>query len=141
MKLKFFAAAMLAATLLLALTACGKKQSTTASYELDSTIQQTEKQNDVETSSNEVPSTHGDVVSESESATSGQNETSSTNEDKESKDEAWKENLEKHLFEEYGVIPEYYEDLGGGIYQVYAEVGGKVVPFVTVDSATGDYHG
>ena len=32
-------------------------------------------------------------------------------------------------------------DLGDGIYQVYVEVGGEVVPFVTVDSATGDYHG
>ncbi len=28
-----------------------------------------------------------------------------------------------------------------GIYQVYVEVGGEIVPFVTVNSATGDYHG
>ena len=45
------------------------------------------------------------------------------------------------MFEKYGVLPEYYEDLGDGIYQVYVEVGGEIVPFVTVDSATGDYHG
>ena len=45
------------------------------------------------------------------------------------------------LFSKYGVLPEYYEDLGDGIYQVYVEVGGEIVPFVTVNSATGDYHG
>ena len=39
------------------------------------------------------------------------------------------------------LLPEYYEDLGDGIYQVYVEVGGEIVPFVTVNSATGDYHG
>ena len=37
---------------------------------------------------------------------------------------------------------QYYEDLGNSIYQVYVdEAGGEIVPFVTVDSATGDYHG
>ena len=45
------------------------------------------------------------------------------------------------LFSKYGVLPECYEDLGDGIYQVYVEVGGEIVPFVTVNSATGDYHG
>ena len=45
------------------------------------------------------------------------------------------------LFSKYGVLPEYYEDLSDGIYQVYVEVGGGIVPFVTVNSATGDYHG
>ena len=107
MKFKFFSAAMLAATLLLALTACGKIQSPTASDKLDFTDQQTEQQNDSETS----------------------------------EAEAWKIDFEKSLFENYGVIPEYYEDLGNGIYLVYVKVGDEVVPFVTVDSATGDYHG
>ncbi len=55
--------------------------------------------------------------------------------------EGWKTALEEELLEKYGVTTEYYEDLGDGIYQVYVEVGGEVVPFVTVDSATGDYHG
>ena len=31
--------------------------------------------------------------------------------------------------------------LGDGVYQVYVEIDGKVVPYVAVDSATGDYHG
>lgn len=84
-------------------------------------------------SANEDSSTHGDEVSEDESALTGSGEVS--------EEEPWKAALAKDLFEKYGVLPEYYEDLGDGIYQVYVEVGGEVVPFVTVDSATGDYHG
>ena len=49
--------------------------------------------------------------------------------------------LEKSLWENYNVAPEYYEDLGDGIYQVYVKMDGKTVPYVCVDSATGDYHG
>ena len=30
--------------------------------------------------------------------------------------------------------------VGANIPKQYVEVGGKAVPFVTVDSATGDYH-
>ena len=121
MILKAFAAAMLAATLLLALSACGKTQSPAASDNLDSSAtQQTEQQNDAKPSADEDPSNHGDEASQ---------------------DEAWKEELAETLFENYGVLPEYYEDLGDGIYQVYVEVGGEVVPFGTVDSATGEYHG
>ena len=56
-------------------------------------------------------------------------------------DEPWKEALAEDLFQKYGVLPEYYEDLGDGFYLVYVEVGGEILPFVTVDSATGDYHG
>lgn len=56
-------------------------------------------------------------------------------------DEAWKQAFEESLWENYGVVPDYYEDLGDGVYQVYVEIDGKVVPYVAVDSATGDYHG
>lgn len=55
--------------------------------------------------------------------------------------EAWKIEFERSLLENYGMTPEYYEDLGDGIYQVYVRIDGKLVPYVTVDSATGDYHG
>ena len=119
MTFKSFAAVILAAILLFTLAACGKTQPPAASGKLDSAAGQTEQQNDVETSANEDSSPHGDEVSEDESAPAGSGEAS----------------------EEYGVLPEYYEDLGDGIYQVYVEVGGEAVPFVTVDSATGDYHG
>lgn len=55
--------------------------------------------------------------------------------------EAWKIEFERSLLENYGMTPEYYEDLGDGIYQVYVRIDGKLVPYVAVDSATGDYHG
>lgn len=55
--------------------------------------------------------------------------------------EEWKVEFEKSLFENYGVKPVRYEYLENGVYQVYVEIDDKVVPFVAVDSATGDYHG
>ena len=64
-----------------------------------------------------------------------------SNWEKATQDEPWKVTLAEDLFQKYGVVPEYYEDLGNGIYQVYVEIGGKLVPFVAVNSATGDYHG
>ena len=83
--------------------------------------------------------TDEDGVEWNEVVKSSTNDNSLTNVDEVSEDEAWKEDLEKSLFENYGVIPKYYEDLGAGIYQVYVEVGGEIVPLVTVDSETGDY--
>ena len=56
-------------------------------------------------------------------------------------DDAWKAAFEKSLLENYGVKPDHYEYLGNGVYQVYVEIDGKVVPYVAVDSATGEYHG
>ena len=56
-------------------------------------------------------------------------------------DESWKADFEKSLWENYNVTPEPYEDPGDGIYQVYVKIDGKTVPYVCVDSATGDYHG
>ena len=53
----------------------------------------------------------------------------------------WKAAFEKSLLENYGVKPDHYEELENGVYQVYVEIDGKVVPYVAVDSATGDYHG
>ena len=55
--------------------------------------------------------------------------------------EDWKVGFEASLLEQYGVTPDRYEDLGEGIFQVYVTIGGNSVPFVTVDSATGEYHG
>ena len=56
-------------------------------------------------------------------------------------DDAWKAALEKSLLENYGVKPDHYEELENGVYQVYVEIDGKVVPYVAVDSTTSDYHG
>ena len=135
MNFKLFITTMLAVIMLFAMTACDKKQATATSDKLDSDVKQAE-QNDSKNSADKDSPTHGYEVFENKSDKVGSDETSSNN-----SDDAWKEELEKSLFEEYGVIPEYYEDLGNGIYQVYVEVGGEVIPFVTVDSATGEYHG
>ena len=58
-----------------------------------------------------------------------------------SSNESWKADFEKSLWENYNVTPESYEDLGDGVYQVYVKMDGKTVPYVCVDSSTGDYHG
>lgn len=58
-----------------------------------------------------------------------------------SPEEAWKTAFEENLWENYSIRPHHYEDIGSGVYQVYVEIEGKVVPFVAVDSATGEYHG
>lgn len=116
MKNKTFIALILTAVLLLTLTACSKTQSAAASNEPNSDVQQTEQQKNSESSHN-ADSLNG------------------------TQEEPWKTALAEDLFQKYGVIPEHYEELGDGIYQVYVEVGGEAVPFVTVDSATGDYHG
>ena len=119
MKGKAYLAVILAAILLFALTACGKTQSPAASDNLDPPTQQTEQQT--------IPDASG-------------TEDTPADTDESSEDEPWKAALADELFEKYGVLPEYYEDLGDGIYQVYVEVGGEVVSFGTVDSATGEYH-
>lgn len=53
----------------------------------------------------------------------------------------WKIAFEKSLMDNYQVTVDHYEDLGNGVYQVYVVIDGKIVPYVTVDSKTGDYHG
>ena len=141
MKCKFYATAALAAALLLTLTACGKPQSPATSGNLDTATQQTEQRQDVETSASEEPATHGEEPTETETAPTDREEPTETEAAPADGEEAWKEGFEESLFNNFGVIPEYYEDLGDGIYQVYVEVGGEVITFVTVDSATGDYHG
>ncbi|MEA5050917.1 MAG: hypothetical protein VB021_05540 [Oscillospiraceae bacterium] len=51
----------------------------------------------------------------------------------------WKALFEADLRKTYDVAPEKYEDLGGGSYQVYVEIDGAVVPYVTVNARTGWY--
>ena len=53
----------------------------------------------------------------------------------------WKATFEAVLMKERGVKPDHYEELGSGIYQVYVEKDGKVIPYAIVDSSTGEYHG
>ena len=145
MKQKTFIAILLAAALLLALTACGTAQPPAASDNVNSTTQPTEQRNDAEPSATEAPETDAASTGEeetTEAASTGEEETTAPETAPiGAEEEAWKTALAEDLLEKYGVIPEYYEDLGDGIYLVYVEIGGEVVPFVTVDSATGEYHG
>ena len=126
MQRKLFTLILIMAVLILALAGCGRTQLPEASGKPESADRQTEQS---------APNAETSV---SENAPADQEESP---EEESPEEEPWKTALAEDLFEQYGVLPEYYEDLGDGIYQVYVEVGGEIVPFVTVDSATGDYHG
>ena len=56
-------------------------------------------------------------------------------------DDSWKEKFETDLKENYGVTVDHYEFVGGTSYQVYVKINDEMVPYVCVDSATGNYHG
>lgn len=124
MKLKTFIATMLAVTLIFTLSACSKNQSVDESDKPDADTQKTEQNMDEGTTVDDDTTT-----------------TDTADADKNNQDESWKKAFEKSLLENYNVVPESYEDLGNGIYQVYVKIDGKTVPYVTVDSATGEYHG
>ena len=111
---------VLTAVMVLSLTACGKTPAPDKSELPVSTDTQVEASDEAEAQANEsAPADEGGL----------------------SEDDAWKTEFEKSLLENYGVTPDHYEDLGDGVYQVYVEIDGKVIPYVTVDSTTGDYHG
>ena len=124
---KLFAATILVAVLLLTFAGCKKGRVNDAPTQTIPTTQQT----------TQPETTQAPTIKETTPAV----ETVPTAETTASTEEAWKIEFEKSLLENYGVTPEYYEDLGNGIYQVYVNIDGKVVPYVVVDSATGDYHG
>ena len=111
---------LLTVVMVLSLTACGKAPAPNKSELSVSTDTQVESPNEAEAPANKSAPADTDT---------------STN------DEAWKTEFEKSLLENYGVTPDHDEDLGDGVYQVYVEIDSKVIPYVTVDSATGDYHG
>lgn len=122
-----FAAAILVAVLLLAFAGCEKGRADNTSTQTIPSTQQT----------TQPETTQAPTIKETTPAV----ETAPAAETTASTEEAWKTEFEKSLLENYGVTPEYYEDLGGGVYQVYVKIDGKIVPYVAVDSATGDYHG
>ena len=111
---------VLTAVMVLSLAACGKTPARNKSELSVSTDTQVESSNEVDAPTDESPAADAD---------------NSAN------DEMWKTEFEKSLLENYGVTPDHYEDLGDGVYQVYVEIDGKIVPYVAVDSTTGDYHG
>ena len=115
MKYNTLFSVILAAALLLSLTACGTTQSPATSESMGSTTQQTEQRNDMETSTTEAAAAGEEETTETEATPTGVEEAP--------EEEPWKTALAEDLFQKYGVLPEYYEDLGNGIYQVY--VGGR----------------
>lgn len=128
---KFIIAAALAAMMLISLTACGKVPPTGNSDQDPSAAGNAGETVEM------VPSTDTDGSSDADTA---EDKDTPANEDS-TADDAWKVEFEKNLLENYGVKPDHYEKLENGVYQVYVEIDGKVVPYVAVDSATGDYHG
>lgn len=120
MKQKLLITVILAFTLLFVLSGCKKAEVQTATDGTNYSSGQTNKNN------------NSDVQSK---------DNSSKEEETDEQKEPWKVTFEKSLLENYQAVPEYYEDLGDGIYQVYVKIDGKVVPYVTVNSKTGDYHG
>lgn len=110
-------AALLAALLVLSLTGCGSIPAPAAPVQGDAPGQQTD--------------TSADADAPAEDAAG----------DADTDEDAWKAEFEKSLLDNYNVTPDHYEELEGGVYQVYVEMDGKVIPFVVVDPATGDYHG
>ena len=111
---------LLAAVMVLSLSACGRLPTPDKRASSASAGTQVELSNEGDVPADENPAADADTSAN---------------------DEAWKTEFEKSLLENYGVTPDHYEDLGDGVYQVYVEIDGKVVPYVAVDSATGDYHG
>ena len=55
--------------------------------------------------------------------------------------DAWKAEFEADLKERYGVEVDHYEFIGGTSYQAYVRINGEIVPYVCIDSATGNYNG
>ena len=128
---KAIIAAALAAMMLFSLTACGKVPPT------GNSDQDTSTAGNAGGTVEMVPSTDTDISPDEDTA---EGKDTPANEDG-AADDAWKAAFEKSLLENYGVKPDHYEELENGMYQVYVEIDGKIVPYVVVDSATGDYHG
>ena len=131
MRGKAIIAAAIAAMMLLSLTACGKLPFLGKSDQDTSITENTDKSVDT------IPPADTSISSDGDTA---EDKDTPTNEDI-SVDDSWKVDFEKSLLDNYGVKPDHYEELENGVYQVYVEIDGKIVPYVVVDSATGDYHG
>ena len=96
------------------------------------------------TESNTADSTlqsEGSNTGKTEPAATEAKTTESQSQEGEPSDDSWKEEFEKTLYEEYGVVPDHYEYIGNDVYQVYVKIDDKIVPYVAVNWKTGDFHG
>lgn len=111
----------------------------TASTGKTGSADQTTSSGKTNTSENSNKTTSGSASEGSSSSQTGTGETSDSSGNAE--DDSWKADFEADLYENYGVVPDHYEYLGDNLYQVYVEIDGSIVPYVTVNSETGEYHG
>ena len=83
----------------------------------------------------------GSNTGKTEPAATEAKTTESQSQEGEPSDDTCKEEFEKTLYEEYGVVPDHYEYIGNDVYQVYVKIDDKIVPYVAVNWKTGDFHG
>lgn len=143
MKIKAIISVSLAAVMLMALAACKDNTSTDKgnhSGSASSVVSESSSAS-VNSPSNDTSTVKPAQDNSSEAASSSKPAAASNDSKDSSVKEDWKVEFEKSLMEQYGLKPHHYVDLGNGIYEVYVEREGKIISFVTVDSATGDYHG
>lgn len=143
MKIKAIISISLAAVMLMALAACKDNTNTDKgnhSGNASSVVSESSSAS-VNSPSNDTSTVKPAEDNSSEAASSSKPAAASNDSKDSSVKEDWKVEFEKSLMEQYGLKPHHYVDLGNGIYEVYVEREGKIISFVTVDSATGDYHG
>lgn len=143
MKIKTIISVSLAAVILMALAACKDNTNTDKgnhSGNASSVVSESSSVS-VNSPSNDTSTVKPAEDNSSEAASSSKPAAASNDSKDSSVKEDWKAEFEKSLMEQYGLKPHHYVDLGNGIYEVYVEREGKIISFVTVDSATGDYHG
>lgn len=143
MKIKAIISVSLAAVMLTALAACKDNTNTDKgnhSGNASSVVSESSSAS-VNSPSNDTSTVKPAEDNSSEAASSSTPAAASNDSKDSSVKEDWKVEFEKSLMEQYGLKPHHYVDLGNGIYEVYVEREGKIISFVTVDSATGDYHG
>ncbi len=143
MKIKAIISVSLAAVMLMALAACKDNTNTDKgnhSGSASSVVSESSSAS-VNSPSNDTSTVKPAEDNSSEAASSSKPAAASNDSKDSSVKEDWKVEFEKSLMEQYGLKPHHYVDLGNGIYEVYVEREGKIISFVTVDSATGDYHG
>ena len=143
MKIKAIISVSLAAVMLMALAACKDNTNTDKGNHSGSALSVVSEpsSSSVNSPSNDTSTVKPAQDNSSEAASSSKPAAASNDSKDSSVKEDWKIEFEKSLMEQYGLKPHHYVDLGNGIYEVYVEREGKIISFVTVDSATGDYHG
>ena len=90
----------------------------------------------------EVTSSSVNLIESNSISESSDTTTSSIENTKEKLQSDWKTTFEQELKESYNVTVKKYEDLGDGLYGVYVnEIDTGDMPYVTVNSQTGNFHG